>query len=217
MFFIYICKKKSNIMRYKTDQATEERIKDAAGTLFTLKGYSSTTMRDIAAQAEVNLALVNYYFRSKENIFKIIMREKIQTFFNSIFPYLFDEQTSLQEKFTSVVEKYINTISQDPNLPLFVFGEIQKNPEEISSLFPMLASHNDILRESSFFKQLHKINPHLNPFHFILNFLGITIFPFIASPLLVNFGMESSENMKTIMEERKKLIPQWMNQMLLIE
>ncbi len=204
-------------MKYKTDQATEERIKVAAGTLFTLKGYASTTMRDIAAQAEVNLALVNYYFRSKENIFQMIMREKIQTFFNSIFPYLLDEHTTLQQKFTSMVEKYINTISQEPNLPLFVFGEIQKNPDELSSLFPMLASHNNILRESSFFKQLHKINPHLNPFHFILNFLGITIFPFIASPLLVSFGIESSENLKQIMEERKKLIPQWMNQMLLIK
>jgi len=217
MFFIYICKKKSNIMRYKTDQATEERIKDAAGTLFTLKGYSSTTMRDIAAQAEVNLALVNYYFRSKENIFKIIMREKIQTFFSSIFPYLFDEQTTLQQKLSSVVDKYINTFSQEPNLPLFVFGEIQKNPNELSSLFPIFSSQNQVLRDSSFFKQLHEQNPHLNPLHFILNFLGITIFPFIASPVLISFGMESSENFEKIMEERKKLIPQWMNQMLLIK
>jgi len=204
-------------MRYKTDQATEERIKDAAGTLFTLKGYSSTTMRDIAAQAEVNLALVNYYFRSKENIFKIIMREKIQTFFSSIFPYLFDEQTTLQQKLSSVFDKYINTFSQEPNLPLFVFGEIQKNPNELSSLFPIFSSQNQVLRDSSFFKQLHEQNPHLNPLHFILNFLGITIFPFIASPVLISFGMESSENFEKIMEERKKLIPQWMNQMLLIK
>ena len=204
-------------MKYKTDQATEERIKVAAGTLFTLKGYASTTMRDIAAQAEVNLALVNYYFRSKENIFQMIMREKIQTFFSSIFPYLFDEQTTLQQKLSSVVDKYINTFSQEPNLPLFVFGEIQKNPNELSSLFPIFSSQNQVLRDSSFFKQLHEQNPHLNPLHFILNFLGITIFPFIASPVLISFGMESSENFEKIMEERKKLIPQWMNQMLLIK
>lgn len=204
-------------MKYKTDQATEERIKVAAGTLFTLKGYASTTMRDIAAQAEVNSALVNYYFRSKENIFQMIMREKIQTFFSSIFPYLFDEQTTLQQKLSSVVDKYINTFSQEPNLPLFVFGEIQKNPNELSSLFPIFSSQNQVLRDSSFFKQLHEQNPHLNPLHFILNFLGITIFPFIASPVLISFGMESSENFEKIMEERKKLIPQWMNQMLLIK
>jgi len=204
-------------MKYKTDQATEERIKVAAGTLFTLKGYASTTMRDIAAHAEVNSALVNYYFRSKENIFQMIMREKIQTFFSSIFPYLFDEQTTLQQKLSSVVDKYINTFSQEPNLPLFVFGEIQKNPNELSSLFPIFSSQNQVLRDSSFFKQLHEQNPHLNPLHFILNFLGITIFPFIASPVLISFGMESSENFEKIMEERKKLIPQWMNQMLLIK
>ena len=44
---------------------TEIKIKDAAKSLFLKKGYSATTTRDIARESDINLAMLNYYFRSK--------------------------------------------------------------------------------------------------------------------------------------------------------
>ena len=42
------------------DTSTEEKIKEAARVVFTSKGFAATKVRDIAAEANINLALVNY-------------------------------------------------------------------------------------------------------------------------------------------------------------
>mgnify|MGYP005740728091 FL=1 len=50
---------------------TEIKIKDAAKSLFLKKGYSATTTRDIARESDINLAMLNYYFRSKRRLFEL--------------------------------------------------------------------------------------------------------------------------------------------------
>ena len=193
-----------------TDAITEEKIKNAARVIFTQKGYASAKMRDIATLAGVNLALVNYYFRSKDNIFKIIMREKMYKIFGMIFPYMQDENTTLEEKITKISEIYIDMLSEDPNLPIFVFGEIQKEPENFTSMLPITSAN---IKEMSIAKQFSQYDTGISPVHFMLNFLGMTIFPFIAMPLLEKIKVDSSENLKLLIKERKKMIPIWMKNM----
>ena len=64
----------------KIDTSTEEKIKEAARVVFHKKGYAATRTRDIAEEADINLALLNYYFRSKEKLFDIIMVETLSGF-----------------------------------------------------------------------------------------------------------------------------------------
>ena len=49
------------------DTNTEAKIKTAARNVFHKKGFAGTRTRDIAKEANMNLALLNYYFKSKEN------------------------------------------------------------------------------------------------------------------------------------------------------
>jgi len=54
---------------------TKTRILDAAEKLFGEKGFDATSLRDITAEADVNLAAVNYHFQSKESLIEaVIMR-----------------------------------------------------------------------------------------------------------------------------------------------
>ncbi|MBS1688702.1 MAG: TetR/AcrR family transcriptional regulator, partial [Bacteroidetes bacterium] len=85
------------------NSSTEEKIKEAARKVFLQKGYAATRTRDIAEEAGYNLALLNYYFRSKEKLFDIIMVETMQNFLHSVKEILRDEQTSLQEKLELLV------------------------------------------------------------------------------------------------------------------
>jgi AcrR family transcriptional regulator len=55
-----------------TDKSTEEKIKQAARDLFQEKGFSATKTRDIAERSGINLALLNYYFRSKSKLFDFL-------------------------------------------------------------------------------------------------------------------------------------------------
>ncbi len=46
---------------------------DAAEAIFAERGYYGCSLRDVAARAESNLGLLNYYFRSKEDLFHEIV------------------------------------------------------------------------------------------------------------------------------------------------
>ena len=62
------------------DLSTEEKIKNSARAVFHRKGFAAARTRDIAQEAGINLALLNYYFRSKEKLFNIVMLEAFQSF-----------------------------------------------------------------------------------------------------------------------------------------
>lgn len=57
-----------------SDLETRDKIIEAARILFADLGYDGTSVREIAKAAEVNVASVNYYFTSKENLYLEIIR-----------------------------------------------------------------------------------------------------------------------------------------------
>jgi len=124
------------------DISTEERLKEAARTVFTRKGYAATKVRDIAAEADINLALVNYYFRSKEKLFELIMAEAIQKLFDKIQPIIYNESTTITEKIELIADHYINLLIENPDLPLFFVSEVMSG----SNKLPLPAAMCDIAR-----------------------------------------------------------------------
>src|SRR3954470_11364138 len=118
---------KSKKAKPEVDSSTEEKIKNAARTIFHKKGFAATRTRDIAEEAGINLALLNYYFRSKEKLFDIVMAERIDKLFSVLAPLLFDEDTSLEEKLQKITDQYITMLLEHPDLPIFVLSEIRNN------------------------------------------------------------------------------------------
>ena len=64
------------------EKSTEERIKEAARTVFMRKGYDGARMQEIADEAGINKALLHYYFRSKNKLFGEIFNDA----FNQLVP-----------------------------------------------------------------------------------------------------------------------------------
>jgi AcrR family transcriptional regulator len=56
---------------------TKEKILDAAEGLFAEHGFGATSLRQITAQAGVNLAAVNYHFRSKDALIQAVFARRI--------------------------------------------------------------------------------------------------------------------------------------------
>jgi len=54
---------------------TRKRLLEAAGAVFAEKGYHHATVAEICDRAGANIAAVNYYFRSKENLYVEAWRE----------------------------------------------------------------------------------------------------------------------------------------------
>ena len=55
------------------EQNTRERIYETSIRLFADKGFAATGMREIAREADVNLAMINYFFGSKHGLLKAIL------------------------------------------------------------------------------------------------------------------------------------------------
>jgi len=77
----------------KKDQ-TQELIKDTAKNLFFVQGKFNATTQEIADEAGVNRTLINYYFRSRDNLIQIIFdeahkveKEKSELIMNSDLPF----------------------------------------------------------------------------------------------------------------------------------
>lgn len=190
--------------------STEDKILLAASKVFTEKGFAGARTRDIADEAGINLALLNYYFRSKEKLFDQVMKVKIVLLFGKIIPIISNEKTTIEEKIDLASEKYFEILSKNPNLPLFVISEIQKKNSDIKSILPV----EKILMNSVIIHQIKEKNPELNPFHFLLNFLGMTVFPFLARPVFQNFHIMNDDEFQKFVEERKTLVPQWIKLIL---
>ena len=54
--------------------STRERILKTAVRLFADHGYQATSIRTIAAKARVNQAAINYHFRSKDRLYREVLR-----------------------------------------------------------------------------------------------------------------------------------------------
>lgn len=198
------------MVKKEKDSTTEEKIKKAAHKVFTEKGYAAARTRDIAEVAGINLALLNYYFRSKEKLFDIIMLENLKQFFNGLKTVLNDESSSLETKIETIVSNYIDLLIQQPNLPLFILTEIRTNPKKLVANMGV----KELLQKSHFMKQFaaaarqNKAMP-LHPLHLIMNLMGMIVFPFVGSPILQSIGDLNPREFNALMLERKKLIPFW--------
>lgn len=196
---------------------TEEKIKEAARRVFTLKGFSATRTRDIAEESGYNLALINYYFRSKEKLFDIIMLEHLQLFIHSVIRIVNDRSTSLTEKIEILISHYIDMLIKNPDIPLFVLSEVNANPGKLAERLGFSQVDHDNIYMVQQWRELAATNnlQKINPLHILLNVLSMTIFPFVASPLLRNRTGITPEEFNRLMTERKKLIPQWVNSMIM--
>lgn len=128
-------------------KSTEERIREAAKRVFLEKGFDGATSRDIADAAGINIALTNYYFRSKEKLFISIFEEMIQLFFNGMVEIM-NKPISLREKIAELIRHDFQLMKENPSLSLFVMNEVHRNPERmVNSIGVMKQIHHSMFEE----------------------------------------------------------------------
>ena len=196
------------------DTSTEERIKEAARKVFLQKGYAATRVKDIATEAGLNIALLNYYFRSKEKLFDLVMLEKLQQFAGELHHIMLDEATLLREKVERISAFYVDLLLAQPELPVFIFSELKANPAKLAGII----GAKKVLLHSRFAEQLREElgsrGSAVSPLQYIMSLLGMAVFPFVARPVLQLVGGQDDADFAALMQERKHLLPQWFDAML---
>lgn len=193
---------KTNIMGTNT---TEQKIIQAADKLFTQKGYAATRTRNIAEKAGTNLALLNYYFGSKENLYKKVVQEKLRMLLGAMGPVLSDEDISLEEKIQTIIENYTNLLLENEELPIFILNELTINKE----LFTEITRNIRQITQPILEEQLRKIGAEISAIDLIINTLSMTMFPFVAKPLITSSGLVKEDEFIGFVTGRKEKIQQW--------
>lgn len=60
-----------------TERGVQDRLVEAAEELFCTRGFNETSVRDIAASADCNIASVNYYFGGKDKLYVEVWRRHL--------------------------------------------------------------------------------------------------------------------------------------------
>lgn len=83
-----------------------------AEKLFASKGFDGTSVRDIAEEAGVNIAMISYYFGSKEKLMQAVFAERTSHIQQKVDTLLKDDTLTPLEKFYVLVDDYIERIVQ---------------------------------------------------------------------------------------------------------
>src|SRR6185369_8701507 len=125
----------------QTEKADKrEQIIQAALKLFGKQGFEGTSIRDICQEANVNLAMVNYYFGSKEGLFAAMIERKASAIKDRLQELVNNETMTPQEKIDSVIERYVDRLFSHRGFSLTMMRELSKDQrqplhEAISSIF----------------------------------------------------------------------------------
>lgn len=111
-------------------ETSKERILHNSAKLFAQKGYASVGMREIATHAEVNLAMINYFFGSKKGLLKEILETGFSGFLELMEEELSRDQP-LEGKARSFIHRAIGYIQDNRDYMIVFLAELPHDDPEI--------------------------------------------------------------------------------------
>jgi len=104
------------------NQSVQERLLNAAEELFCEKGFEGTSIRDIAALADCNIASVNYYFGGKQQLYEQVWKRHLipmrDARLKSIEKITFasHNKPALEDLIQSFAESFMGSIAETKNV-----------------------------------------------------------------------------------------------------
>lgn len=187
------------------DLQTETKIKEAALELFEKYGSKGTTVRKVAEKAGVNLALMNYYFQSKDNLFLDIFNELFSQYRNFGIPLLLDKSLSFEKRLENYYDNMIAGMDKRPGLPMFILSELHFNgnlsaENGLPDSSDINALLEEMLREEFEAGKIRKISA----LEFQLIVVSQTVFPYLTTKQLNTIGKNGDNGQSFSLSEFMK-------------
>lgn len=188
----------------KKENNTEELILKAAKDIFQQKGMNGARMQEIADNAGINKAMLHYYYCSKQKLFEAVFKSAVNLMAPKIIKII-ETDEHLFDKIRNFTNKYISFISKHSFLPTFIIQELNRNPAMIKEV--LISKFDNSIGEKlkNQIKELvakGEIKP-IKPEHLLINIVSMSVFPFIAKPLLSAVLQKNETQYKQLIKERK--------------
>jgi TetR/AcrR family transcriptional regulator len=185
-------------------ETTQEKILHAARHVFLSKGMEGARMQEIADLAGINKALLHYYFRDKATLFHAVFMEAVRQLFPALTG-VFRSDKPLLVKIPAFFEVHMGFIKENPLVPQFIISEVTRNPDMILQGFKVIEEEGLMKKFSDDVRAsiaAGEIKP-VEPIQLIINLLSLSVFPFLARPLISSMmGMDQSRY-DQILEDRR--------------
>ena len=185
------------------NEATEELIKTTAKKLFFGEGKFNATTQEIADAAGVNRTLINYYFRSRNNLFDQVFEEAQVEETKKSESILFSD-LPFKEKIAEFIDYSMQMAMEYPYLEIYLVTQINQGcafnkRDQVDRMMP------------EFFKQIDaeikKGNIRMTePVQFIFNLISLINFPLCMRPLIQESMQLNDKEFNRILHDRKQII-----------
>jgi AcrR family transcriptional regulator len=200
------------------DQKTQELILEAARKVFIRDGFDGARMQEIANVAGINKALLHYYYKNKESLFNLVFEDAFAAFVPQIHA-IFSGNGDAVEKLCKYVEAHVELLLQKPDLPTFVIHEIHRDPDRFFNNLigkmpgpPPFASFMGQLMQEMNEGKIRQMDPR-----FVwMNVMAMTVFPFVAAPLMSRMLLTDPETYHTLLRDRVTSVQLFIKSSLLI-
>lgn len=102
----------------------KDHILDVAERVFSELGFDGASTRTISGEAGVNMAMLNYYFGSKEGLFLSVFNRKITSFQNLLQNIGSDPNMSSWDKIERYIEMYAQRVVSNNCFQKLLYHEI---------------------------------------------------------------------------------------------
>ncbi|MGB6084885.1 TetR/AcrR family transcriptional regulator [Moheibacter sp.] len=185
------------------DIETEELIKKTAKRLFFGEGKFNATTQEIADSAGVNRTLINYYFRSRDNLFNLIFEDAVKREEKLREKVLFSD-LPFKEKIEMYIDDSLLQAKDYPYLETYIVSRINdgcfyKEEDEWEKFMKRFYEEfeNEVKKGTV---------ERMEPLQFILNIASLVSFPVAIRPLFQSTMRISDAEYDRILSDRKEII-----------
>lgn len=189
---------------------TKQRILDAALQEFAANGFGSTRMETIARAAEINKAMLFYYFSSKENLYQTVITDVLRQYFEYLRDFL--KPTLSPEKFLDhLPEIVVSFFSERKEIIRIIGRELLMNPDRIIGIIKPYVE-KEVFQGPKIIRNLIKVwaktglITEKEPVHFMMNIMSVCLGSFLARPMVEAILEAKPEDDQLFYEKRVKSI-----------
>jgi TetR/AcrR family transcriptional regulator len=190
------------------EKQTEERIRQTAKHVFFAQGRFNAKMHEIAKEAGLNRALLHYYFRDRDNLFKTVLDEAMDESFIKMFAILSGPQ-AFEKKVEKAVHHIVDCLAEYPFMESFIISELNKDPSQAATLSLIKNGKrftSGFLKETEAYLRKRRLS-FIRPEHFIVNMMALCTYAFSTKPIIQNILGLKEKQYKAFILERKKTLP----------
>ncbi len=188
----------------------KERILNAGLKEFSSWGFSGTRMDKIASRAEINKAMLFYYFSSKENLYQEVLRHAVRKILPKIRNIILLERNpkGFLEKLPEI---YINFFSENQDFIKMIAFDLIQRTDMIKTTFKETIGTEFHQGPQMVLKKIKKwydkgAISESDPLHFMINIISLCLFAFIARPIIETIFNQKIGDQQFIQKRIKSVI-----------